>query len=223
MMNIQVPAGASVGHVRACFSVRCRGFAAPVDLMRAHLRAVNRCAVRRRVSAAFGGYLVSDSGPDVVAMFSKHRVWHEQGPNLCCMTSERRSWWCRSDDVQSGPIDAPDMVPAGSMISQGEFDGVGSAVRRWSEVRRGDDLPLSLAESEPAGVDLPVWRGRDGRVVWLGGGVYAKGLRAEFGDCHTGYLLDASDFVPTGSTRRYVSGGEVCAWRGEVLRAGWLE
>lgn len=223
MTNIQAMAGASVGHVRACFSGRCRGFAAPVDLMRAHLRAVNRCAVRRRVASAFAGYLVTDAGPDVLPLFAKNRVWHEQGPDLYCMTSERSGWGYASQGVESGPIDAPGMIAAGSMIAGSGFDGIGSARRRWSEVMRGDDLPLSLADVEPVGVELPVWRDRAGRVVWLGGGVYAKGLRAEFGDCHTGYLLDASEFLPAGSTKQYLSAGELCAGRSDVMRAGWFE
>lgn len=223
MSNIQVLAGASVGHVRACFSERCRGFAAPVDLMRAHLRAVNRCAVRRRVESAFSGYLVTDSGPDVLPLFSQHRGAHEYGILPECVTGAGGVGFFAGEWREGGgPIDAPGVLPAGSMRSA-EFGGFSGVVQRWSELRRGGDLPVTLEEAEPAGVEVPVWRGRDGRVVWLGGGVYVNGLREEFGDCHTGYLLDASDFVPAGSTRRYVSGGEVCAARRDVMRAGWYE
>lgn len=46
------------GYVRAVFSQRARGHAVPVDLLRAHLRGVNRVAVRRRLASAFAGWLV---------------------------------------------------------------------------------------------------------------------------------------------------------------------
>lgn len=54
-------AAAGRGHVRAVFSERCRGFAAPLDLVRVHLRAVGRMALRARIVAEFAGYLVTDS------------------------------------------------------------------------------------------------------------------------------------------------------------------
>lgn len=57
MQEIQSTA-AGRGHVRAVFSPRCKGHAAPLDLVRVHLRAV---AMRGRVRAAFADYLVTDS------------------------------------------------------------------------------------------------------------------------------------------------------------------
>lgn len=73
MASVQAVAGGQMGYVRAVFSHRCRGFALPVDLVRANLRAVARVLVRRRVSAEFAGYLVADSGPVVVPL-----VWRER-------------------------------------------------------------------------------------------------------------------------------------------------
>lgn len=51
------------GHVRAVFSPRCKGHAAPLDLIRVHLRAV---AMRGRVRAAFADYLVTDSDDEAL-------------------------------------------------------------------------------------------------------------------------------------------------------------
>lgn len=220
MEKIQSLAGASVGHVRACFSGRCRGFAAPVDLMRAHLRAVNRCAVRRRVASAFAGYLVTDAGPDVLPMFAKHRAWHEQGPDLYCMTSERMGWGYDSQGVESGPLDAPDMVPAGSMLAGSGFDGMASALRRFAGDSRGpESAPVASAGF------WPVWRDREsGRVVVVGDAVnFAGGLRLEFTfepDGNYARTLDAPVFLPAGAMRASMECGEVCAAVLTVSRAG---
>ena len=43
------------GWVRAVFSKRARGFAAPVDLLRVQLRGARRAGERQRVAAAFAG------------------------------------------------------------------------------------------------------------------------------------------------------------------------
>lgn len=224
MSNIQAMAGAGVGHVRAVFSGRCRGFAAPLDLVRVHLRAVVRSGVRRRLAAEFGGYLVTDAGPAVVPLFSARRWLYEAGFDWHCMTGAERFLRVGFGRVFDFPIDAPELIAAGSMWSAvGDCEATQSAARRWREERRGCDLPETLEDSGPVGVDVPVWRDSAGRVVRLGGVVYAQGLRDEFRDCHAGYLLDASDYLPTGSTQRYVSGGEACAGRGQVMRAGWFE
>ena len=112
MTNIQAMAGASVGHVRACFSGRCRGFAAPVDLMRAHLRAVNRCAVRRRVASAFAGYLVTDAGPDVLP------VWRDFSGRVVCLNAAVRVHGLRGgfEGFERESLDAPDYLAAGSVL-----------------------------------------------------------------------------------------------------------
>jgi len=70
MTTIQAMPGRGAGYVRAIFSGRCRGFAAPVDLLRVQLRSANRLSAIRhneamyaRLSEDFGGYLVTDSNP----------------------------------------------------------------------------------------------------------------------------------------------------------------
>ena len=115
------------GHVRAVLSERCRGFAAPLDLVRAHLRAVGRLAMLGRVRDAFAGYLVTDS--DDVALREleqmeagypfrnereKYRLTFDR-----LATTGREPW---SFDLQPGfafgiigCLDAPGYIAAGAM------------------------------------------------------------------------------------------------------------
>lgn len=222
MSNIQVLAGAGVGHVRAVFSGRCRGFAAPLDLVRVHLRAVVRSGVRRRLAVDFGGYLVTEEGPAVVPMFSRHRVWHEQGPDLYCMTSERMGWGYRSEGVASGPIDAPALIPAGSMWSgDSGFDGTGSCIPRDRWHLRQQAAEPEAAEPEAAA--LPVWRDGAGRVVCLTVSYErVRGLREGFEDCQRD-CMDAPHFLPAGSVLRRENAGEALASDRRFFRWGWYE
>lgn len=64
MVTLTVGAAAPGGYVRAVFSRKAGGFAAPLDLMRAQIGAAGRLARRRRLRAAFGDYLVSDGCED---------------------------------------------------------------------------------------------------------------------------------------------------------------
>lgn len=66
MLKIEVGAAAPAGYVRAVFSRKAGGFAAPLDLMRAQARAAGRLAQRGRLRAAFAGYLVSDSDDEAL-------------------------------------------------------------------------------------------------------------------------------------------------------------
>lgn len=223
MTNIQALAGASVGHVRACFSGRCRGFAAPVDLMRAHLRAVNRCAVRRRVASAFAGYLVTDAGPDVLPLFSQHRGAHEYGILTECVTGAAGVGFFGSNwGKAGGPIDAPELLPAGSMRSA-DFGGVSVVAKRWREEWR-DGLPLPAAPrvEEKKAETLAIWRDFSGRVVCIGAKVYVHGLRDDFEGFERD-SLDAPDYLAAGSVLRHERGGEVWAVDRRVFRAGWWE
>ena len=68
MATIQAMPGRGAGFVRAVFSGRCRGFAAPVDLLRVLLRSANRLSAIRhnqsmyaRLSEGFAGYLVTEA------------------------------------------------------------------------------------------------------------------------------------------------------------------
>ena len=211
------------GYVRGVVLSRLGGVAFPADLVRVAAGIARRDGARRRVASAFAGYLVTDAGPDVVPMFAKHRAWHEQGPDLYCMTSERMGWGYRSEGVDSGPIDAPEMVACGSMLCGSGFDGVQSAARRWSESRRGVGLPLSVAE-DGAGPDAGYVRRDDaGRVlVLLATEPLCHGLRGALLDAAQVGALDAPEFLPGGSVQRAGNCGGFVAVQRLVLRGGWL-
>ena len=128
MSEIQNTA-AGRGHVRAVFSARCRGYAAPVDLVRAHLRAVGRVALRGRLVRAFAGYLVTDPddaqlrGLEIAgksAPFSEVRGRHRM--SLDRLASTGRGPWSfhlhsTGADAAHGCLDAPDYMAAGAMRS----------------------------------------------------------------------------------------------------------
>ena len=115
------------GYVCAVLSERCRGFAAPIDLVRVHLRAVCRMAMLGRVRDAFIGYLVTD--PDDLALreleqmeagypFSNAREKYR--PTFDRLATTGRQPW--SFDLQPGfafeiigCIDAPWYIAAGAM------------------------------------------------------------------------------------------------------------
>lgn len=115
------------GHVRAVFLERCRGFAAPVDLVRAHLRAVGRLAMLGRVRDAFAGYLVTDS--DDLALreleqleagypFSNSREKYRPTFDRLATTG-KQPWSFHLQDGFAfeaiGCIDAPGYIAAGAM------------------------------------------------------------------------------------------------------------
>lgn len=128
MSEIQNTA-AGRGHVRAVFSARCRGYAAPVDLVRAHLRAVGRVALRGRLVHAFAGYLVTDPddaqlrGLEIAgksAPFSEVRGRHRM--SLDRLASTGRGPWSfhlhsTCADAAHGCLDAPVYMAAGAMRS----------------------------------------------------------------------------------------------------------
>lgn len=210
------------GFVRGVVSSRLGGVAFPADLVRVAAGIARRDGARRRVASAFAGYLVTDAGPGVVPMVAKHRRWHEQGPDLYCMTSERMGWGYRSEGVDSGPIDAPEMLAGGSMLCGSEFGGVQSTARRWSESRRGVGLPLSVAE-DGAGTDAgKVRRDSAGRVVLLlATGSRCHGLRGGVVVAAEVGALDAPEFLPGGSVQREDDLAGFVAVQRLVLRGGW--
>lgn len=222
MSDFQSVGAVRRGFVRGVVSSRLGGVAFPADLVRVAASIARRDWVRRRVASFFAGCLVSDAGPDVVPMFAKHRAWHEQGPDLYCMTSERMGWGYRSEGVDSGPIDAPEMVACGSMLCGSGFDGVQSAARRWSESRRGVGLPLGVA-GDGAGPDAGQVRRDDaGRVVLLlATGPRCHGLRGGVVVAAEVGALDAPEFLPGGSVQREDDLGGFVAGQRLVLRGGW--
>lgn len=76
--------------------------------------------------------------------------------------------------------------------------------------------------SEPV-VELPVWRGLDGRVVLIPIGTpRVRGLVGDDGvDGEWIESMDAPEFLPRGSVQAYEASGEVCAVVSMVLRDWW--
>lgn len=95
------------GYVRAVFSRRARGHAAPVDLLRAVLRGVITCGMLRRVRADFAGYLVTESD---VAAFSDRRK------NYAPRRFGSLSTGFQMVQNFGGDLDAPDWILSGGMM-----------------------------------------------------------------------------------------------------------
>lgn len=152
MKNIHAMAGGSVGYVRGLASVRCGGVAFPLDLVRAVAKTAARLAVRRRVGAAFAGYLVSESGPDVRALFSKNREWHSQGVDIWGCTSERQGLGFNAAGVLSGPIDAPESIAGGGWVKRehlGQFSALPALLDREAAFDNGAAWLAELMAGEP--------------------------------------------------------------------------
>lgn len=94
------------GYVRAVFSRRARGYAAPVDLLRAVLRGASRCGALRRVRAGFAGYLVTES--DVAAFSENRKKYAPRRVGLMNTGFQILSNF-------GGDIDAPDWIASGAM------------------------------------------------------------------------------------------------------------
>lgn len=135
MSNIQAVAGGRAGYVRAVFSQRCRGFAAPVDLVRASLRAANmltarrhNAAVRDRLAEDFGGYLVTDAEPEAGGAFAPSRDGYGMGCDLMCVTGG--DFVVSHNQIMDGGLDAPDFMAAGAMRANGECGNQCVVLRR---------------------------------------------------------------------------------------------
>lgn len=136
MPMIDVGAAAPAGYVRAVFSDRCKGHAAPLDLMRALLRACRiargraifyaaREAERARVARAFADYLVTDSDDEALRWLETRAAFSERRKNyrmrLDRLGATGRGPW--SFDLQDfsdgghGCMDAPGYLAAGAMFS----------------------------------------------------------------------------------------------------------
>lgn len=120
-MAININALGGVGFVRSIHSRRVRGQSIPVDLVRAVCKQAARVAIRRRVAAAFSGYLVSDFPlPKTENPFSRHREFHLLGIDPYCCTTTRFPIGLRHRSADAawiaagGPLDAPVLLAAGS-------------------------------------------------------------------------------------------------------------
>lgn len=141
MENNQAVAVGAGGCVRAVFSRRVRGFAAPVDLLRVSIRVRRMAAERARVRGAFAGYLVTEPGPG----FSARRGVHCLGFDGYAASWDGnlggvdvRGWGCFS-----GPIDAPDLIAAGSVLAVGcgwQGGGIPSVIDRGEAFDRGPEI-----------------------------------------------------------------------------------
>lgn len=133
------------GSVRAVFSRRCNGYAAPLDLIIAHLKAAilwrelwkvgaQNEAMRARVAADFAGYLVTDA--DDLALralesvpavpFAVKRVQHKPALDRIALTG--RGPWAlalQSSEFSAahGALDAPEHIAAGAMRAHSGGDG----------------------------------------------------------------------------------------------------
>lgn len=97
------------GYVRAVFSRRARGHAAPVDLLRVVLRVACLVAVRERLRREFAGYLVTE--PEALP------VWRIDGRVVVLGADPALRYVCGlSDDFGDVfSMDAPNFLPAGSV------------------------------------------------------------------------------------------------------------
>lgn len=107
-------AGSAKGYVRAVFSEKRRGYCLPVDLLRAHCRAVVCSGARERVSRAFADYLVTD--PEAGYPFRDSRDKYQ----LRRVGVMGTGFQMPSDF--GGHLDAPEWVLSGAMRW---VDGVG--------------------------------------------------------------------------------------------------
>jgi hypothetical protein len=134
MKNIHAMAGGSVGYVRGLASVRCGGVAFPLDLVRAVAKTAARLAVRRRVGAAFAGYLVTEP-----AAFSSRRWLHDLASVAVTgrdMT-RARDWRDGAAGEGFGGLDAPDWIASGSCVLLSVLAS-GLRLSRSSFVSRGE-------------------------------------------------------------------------------------
>lgn len=226
MKNIVDFQGAAAlgGYVRAVFSGRLCGFAAPVDLVRAQLKTAAAVALRGRIRAAFADYLVTDGGEDDSALrlleiggrwleakapaFSPRRAFHAGFHEVLTVTGGGEPLDYRYRSAAGGALDAPGCLPAGACDSVGPlFGGSPQIVALREPIESGAEAPFSEAREK---YSSPVDR-----------------------LCSTGFwfvnmeqcgALDAPMFMAAGSVRCFEDRdvGEVRAPR-IILRAGWLQ
>lgn len=205
MLIIEVGAAAPGGYVRAVFSRKAGGFAAPLDLMRAQLGAAAKLARRRRLRSAFSDYLASDGCRDDAALraleyisrpaFSARRSWYSGFNDDLCMSVDKDPLDVRYRCLSGGPIDAPVGLPGGGCDSLGALFGGSPQVVVLRE----------RVEFEPAFVDR--------RAYWVGfvermSRYWGTGAHVELAEAcwalREGFecgALDAPVFVPGGGAK----------------------
>ena len=214
MEIIEVGAAAPGGYVRAVFSRKAGGFAAPLDLMRAQIGAAGKLARRRRLRAAFADYLVSDG---LAKPFSEAR-WKYAPVNddICITGGVSVSDW-RFEAAAGGPVDAPDCVPVGGCESV------------WPYWCAGDPAPQMVARREPVRIDrafserMEHWRGFVERMprYWGTGALVERSEAAwMLRDGFEAGALDAPVFVPGGGAL-WREGGGGFVGSVVVMREGW--
>jgi hypothetical protein len=223
MVKIEIGAAAPGGYVRAVFSSRVGGHAAPVDLIRAQLGAAARLALRRRLRVEFSGYLATDSDDDDLALrrleicgrkyeakaapFAAGRGWYAPHFEPAFVTGAAWPIDCRRYAAAGGPLDAPEWFPAGACYDVGA-DGWVIAQLPAARGYISEDVPEPFApgrEKYRRGVDRLCSSG-----FWF--------INSE--QCGA---LDAPMFIAAGSFREFEDrdAGAVRAPR-IIMRAGWL-
>lgn len=136
MSNIQAMASGRNGFVRALFSGRCGGFAAPVDLLRVQLRVAGRLAAARQSAAVcqrlaedFGGYLVSDGQKIWRDEFGRVRVI---GNAVNYAEGLRDGFKFEEDGEFFRSMDAPIFMPAGCLERGGHGGEVTADVKLFA-------------------------------------------------------------------------------------------
>lgn len=136
MSEIQGTA-ASRGYVRAVFSRRVRGHAAPLALVEANLRAVVRSVLaargddwRARIRAELADYLVSEPEPEPFTERREH--WRKWAERLCFgRTSLRIGRLYLCEGFEDDSIDAPYFMASGSgRWIESDIFGVGFSSQR---------------------------------------------------------------------------------------------
>lgn len=225
------------GYVRAVFSDRVKGYAAPVDLVRAQLKTAARVALRARMRAEFSGYLVSDADDDYLTLrrletygrkyeakaapFSSRRAWYSGSSDDLCMTVDSDPLDSRYRALTGGPLDAPGCLPGGACDSMGAlFGGSPQAVALREYI--SDEVPApAFSERRVYWSDF-VARSGCGVTCGLSGDSKARySVRSGF-DLDS---IDAPEFFAAGSVRWLDYGPGVSDGfpaKRLAMRKGWM-
>lgn len=127
MSELQSVGAVRRGFVRGVVSSRLGGVAFPADLVRVAAGMARRDGERRRVAAAFAGYLVSDEVPELLP------VWRDEaGRVLALLATSPRCHGLRGGVVAAaevGALDAPEFLPGGAMQRGRDLSRVYAAPR----------------------------------------------------------------------------------------------
>ena len=127
MSELQSVGAVRRGFVRGVVSSRLGGVAFPADLVRVAAGMARRDGERRRVAAAFAGYLVSEAGQESLP------VWRDEAGRV--MELRATGPPCHGlrgglvEAAEVGALDAPEFLPGGAM-QRDEDSGRVFAVQR---------------------------------------------------------------------------------------------